>query len=262
LPIAAWPAALVDERQALHIGPHYGRQVRTDCWRAQAAVYGWEVVYLVEAGRCVADCGGERAVLEPGTLFWWPAGRPLTIAWPVRFVFSELWFRLDGLRLSGPLPVAQRAWEAAPWLAAASDLVAMGAIDHEARLRHLLALVLLEFQRPHPAGGLDAVARQAVADCMTYHLEQRLERGLGVAELARAAGRAPAPFTRAFTASYGLSPRAWIVRERMRHAGRLLREGGLGVAEVAARLGYAEPSPFSRQFRRVLGVSPERWRHR
>ena len=50
--------------------------------------------------------------------------------------------------------------------------------------------------------------------------------------------------------------------ERVRHeeACRLLQEHGRSIAEIAARLGYADPSHFSRAFRRWEGISPRSYR--
>ncbi|WP_347265782.1 AraC family transcriptional regulator [Paracoccus sp. (in: a-proteobacteria)] len=48
---------------------------------------------------------------------------------------------------------------------------------------------------------------------------------------------------------------------RLMRARDLLRDSRLSVAEIAARLGYAEPSAFHRAFRKLTGLSPAAWRH-
>ena len=47
---------------------------------------------------------------------------------------------------------------------------------------------------------------------------------------------------------------------KMRVAGRLLRETGRTVMDVAAELGYENGSKFSSAFRDVMGVSPGEYR--
>jgi AraC-like DNA-binding protein len=67
-------------------------------------------------------------------------------------------------------------------------------------------------------------------------------------------------FSRIFRRSYGVSPRTWLLRQRLAHAAVLLRESTRRISEIAERLGYSELYLFSRQFRQVYGVSPRQWR--
>jgi len=46
------------------------------------------------------------------------------------------------------------------------------------------------------------------------------------------------------------------VHLRLQRAIELVREGRSGLAEIAARTGFADQSHLSRWMRRVLGVSP------
>jgi AraC-like DNA-binding protein len=46
----------------------------------------------------------------------------------------------------------------------------------------------------------------------------------------------------------------------MHLARRLLRESNVGIAELAARVGYESEAAFSRAFRRAVGVPPATWR--
>ncbi len=84
--------------------------------------------------------------------------------------------------------------------------------------------------------------------------------GLGVAELALAAGLSRHHFSRIFQASEGVPPARWLADLRAREAARLLRSTTLTVAEVGARCGYADAAYFCRAFRRMLGVSPGEFR--
>lgn len=53
----------------------------------------------------------------------------------------------------------------------------------------------------------------------------------------------------------GLPPYAFAVELRLARARGLL-ERGIGVGEVAARLGFYDQSQLNRHFRRSIGVSP------
>jgi AraC-like DNA-binding protein len=78
--------------------------------------------------------------------------------------------------------------------------------------------------------------------------------------LAKAAGLSLDYFTRVFHRSHGLSPRQWLVQQRLSYAVVLLQETPLRIGEIAQRLGYANPHLFSRQFSAFFGRSPRSFR--
>ena len=82
-----------------------------------------------------------------------------------------------------------------------------------------------------------------------------LDEPIEVAALAKIAGRSPFHFTRIFTRSVGVTPHRYIVHLRLRRAIELVRDGRSGLAEIAARTGFADQSHLSRWVRRVHGVS-------
>ncbi|MGA7265590.1 MAG: AraC family transcriptional regulator [Stellaceae bacterium] len=81
-----------------------------------------------------------------------------------------------------------------------------------------------------------------------------LDEPIGVEALADLAGRSPFHFTRIFTRSVGVTPHRYVVHLRLQHAVELVREGRSGLAEIAARTGFADQSHLSRWVRRVHGV--------
>jgi AraC family transcriptional regulator len=97
--------------------------------------------------------------------------------------------------------------------------------------------------------GKDVLAR--VKDYVIAHLDETIE----VEALADIAGRSPFHFTRVFTRSVGLTPHRYVVHLRLQRAIELVREGQSGLAEIAARTGFADQAHLSRWVRRVHGVS-------
>ena len=83
-----------------------------------------------------------------------------------------------------------------------------------------------------------------------------------VAELATAARMSRSPFAARFRESVGEAPLAYLTRWRMHLATGLLEEGGLGLKEVADRIGYGSEASFSKAFRSFAGLPPGRWRER
>ncbi len=86
-------------------------------------------------------------------------------------------------------------------------------------------------------------------------------RSWTVAELAALAAVSRSAFARRFRARVGVAPLAHLVRWRMALATDLMRaEPHLGLAEVAAAVGYSDAFSFSNAYRRVRGVSPSQAR--
>jgi AraC family transcriptional regulator len=91
---------------------------------------------------------------------------------------------------------------------------------------------------------------QRLRDYIVAHLDEPI----GVEALADIAARSPFHFTRVFTRSVGMTPHRYVVHLRLQRAIELVREGRSGLAEIAARTGFADQSHLSRWVRRVHGV--------
>jgi AraC family transcriptional regulator len=87
------------------------------------------------------------------------------------------------------------------------------------------------------------------------HVIANLADPIDIATLARLAGRSPFHFSRVFTRSVGVTPHRYVVHLRLRQAIAQMRDGQSGLAEIAARTGFADQSHLSRWVRRVHGVS-------
>jgi AraC family transcriptional regulator len=98
--------------------------------------------------------------------------------------------------------------------------------------------------------GKDVLRR--LKEYVVAHLDEPIE----VAALAKIAGRSAFHFSRVFTRSVGMTPHRYVVHLRLQRAKELLRNERLGLAEAAARTGFADQSHLSRWIRRVHGVSP------
>ena len=84
-------------------------------------------------------------------------------------------------------------------------------------------------------------------------------RAWTVPQLARAAALSRSAFFERFTRTVGLPPMEYLLAWRMAVAKDLLRRHDLGVAEVAARVGYGSASTFSTAFSRQVGQPPSRY---
>lgn len=88
------------------------------------------------------------------------------------------------------------------------------------------------------------------------HLRLHPEQTPAMEALARELAMSPSAFYAVFAQVMGTSPLQYLKRMRLNRAHQLLRQGGLRVNQVAARVGYTSTSQFSREFQRMFGIRP------
>nr|WP_107062775.1 AraC family transcriptional regulator [Streptomyces hygroscopicus] len=143
------------------------------------------------------------------------------------------------------------------------SLGAAGAADDlyaESAAAFLAVHVLTSGVRPPRVGRSGAGGpwlRKAVA-----MMRDRLGDPLTVADMASAAGFSVYHFIRVFKDATGQTPHRYLTRLRVEEAQRLLRAGGLSVAQVATRCGFGSPGSLSTAFLRHTGVRPSAYRDR
>jgi AraC family transcriptional regulator len=106
--------------------------------------------------------------------------------------------------------------------------------------------------RRRPRGRLD---RRRLAR-VTAYLEGLLFAPPSMREMADVAAMSPFHFQRAFRATTGLSPHAYVAARRMEAARRMLDESDGTVGQIAARLGFSDVAHFRRSFRRHFNAAP------
>jgi AraC family transcriptional regulator len=105
-------------------------------------------------------------------------------------------------------------------------------------------------------GGLSRAQLQHALD----QLEDGIERGVSLAELACRAGLSRTYFAEAFQRSTGTSPHRYLTQRRIARAQGLLRHGALPLAEIALQCGFSSQAHFSQSFRQATGTTPSRYR--
>jgi AraC family transcriptional regulator len=121
-------------------------------------------------------------------------------------------------------------------------------------LRHLSAPRWLERGRDGtlPRGRLRAVVE---------YIEEHLDAGPTLAQLAAVVRLNPYHFARQFKAATGLPPHQYVIRRRVERAKQLLQAGtDLSLAEIALRAGFSDQSQFSHHSKRLVGVTPGQFR--
>ncbi|GGE23060.1 AraC family transcriptional regulator [Primorskyibacter flagellatus] len=130
---------------------------------------------------------------------------------------------------------------------------------------HLLVAVTLHVTKAY--GGMrerECRAAGGLAPWQLRRAQEMLSADLsappGLGAVAATLGLSPSHFLRAFRASAGCPPHAWLQRVRIARAKDLLMMRDLSLADIALETGFADQSHFSRTFLRHTGTTPGRWR--
>jgi AraC-like DNA-binding protein len=73
--------------------------------------------------------------------------------------------------------------------------------------------------------------------------------------LSTVAGLTPSHLVRVFNHHYGMTPHAYLLNQRIRHARALLVQGH-PLVEVALATGFSDQAHFQRQFKRLVAATP------
>ena len=129
----------------------------------------------------------------------------------------------------------------------------------EARTRKLrvwLSLPSSPARRAHLRGGLSPAALRRVQ----VFVEANLARPIHLRDLASRAGLSPYHFSRAFKASAGMTPRAFVEHRRIEQVKRLLSESPRSLAGIAIDAGLGTQSRLTTTFKRHTGFTPGAYR--
>ena len=111
------------------------------------------------------------------------------------------------------------------------------------------------------ANPLPATTSLSLAPVTDWMLDN-LRLDLTVDQLAAKAHMSPRTFARRFKADYGATPAAWLARQRIIHAQRLLEKTDLGLDRIAYESGFGSAAVLRQNFSRVLGTTPTAYRAR
>jgi AraC-like DNA-binding protein len=226
------------------------------------------VVCFAASGRCHGTAGGKGVVLGAGGVLWVHPGTPARLRAsaggtclvhrlrltpdPSVDVFTESFLLADGV------------WEARGLLSQLSHELSSGMYDslRGERVRGLLTMLFTSVLRAancsDAPGMLSRPARQLIMELADRRIRERLR----AADLADAVGLTPDYFTRVFRRTFGMPPREWLMRRRVRHGAWVLDTTDASITQVAQSLGYPDQFLFSRQFKLVMGMSPQTYRRR
>jgi AraC family transcriptional regulator len=92
------------------------------------------------------------------------------------------------------------------------------------------------------------------------YIETHLAEALRVQDLCSLLQLSEAHFSRSFRRTFGESPHAFLVRQRLRRAERYMLETGASLSEIALQCGFTDQAHLSKHFRQHTGRTPGSWR--
>jgi AraC-like DNA-binding protein len=124
-------------------------------------------------------------------------------------------------------------------------------VHSQPRLSMLSYMQLQETERPN-RGGLAPALTRRICDFIEAHLSEKIS----LDDLSSMAGLSHHHFARAFQHSVGIPPHKYLLRRRLEHVEKMLRDTQLPLSEIAQVAGFSDQSHLARHFRRVTGISP------
>ena len=229
--------------------------------------------YTLEGEGAVSDQHGEHLVPEgsallcqvndPDICYYYRPGETRT--W--RFVYitfagtAATQWASDLARRHGPvheLPISSDIIQ---------RLLTFANTDHQQRLvgpswgSELASSLLISLERANETSTEESASSYLVRRLQEL-VSENIEDDLNVKELAAMTGVSREHMSRVFSKHYGTTPHRYILQERMKYAGYLLRHSGKSVKEVAYGLGFESPTHFARTFKRVMHSTPMEFRLR
>jgi AraC family transcriptional regulator len=91
------------------------------------------------------------------------------------------------------------------------------------------------------------------------YIDEHIARPITVAELARQIHRSESVLFKAFRATFGTTPYAYILQRRVEKAKALLRSVE-PLSHIGPACGLGDQSHFTKVFKRIAGTTPYEWR--
>ncbi|MGB3695906.1 MAG: AraC family transcriptional regulator [Gordonia sp. (in: high G+C Gram-positive bacteria)] len=180
----------------------------------------------------------------------------LALRWYGRVPGDELWAHLSPV--GGPdSPWLSLLEYASRTAAAAPELAASGRVG--INLQEMIVAQLLEDWSQRAGvdlAGEPAIAAPGYVRRAVGYIDEHLSDLPTVADTAAAVGVSARTLSASFTRYLGVSPRAWIIEQRLQRVYRDLSAGAPSVAQAARSWGYVNMGVFAAAYRRRFGENP------
>jgi AraC family transcriptional regulator len=134
--------------------------------------------------------------------------------------------------------------------------------DYANSLAEVLAShIIKDYTTPAPSDNLKSGKLAPVKlRRATAFINENLEEGITLADIADAVEMSPFHFARMFKQTTGFTPLQYVMEQKIEHSKSLLQKPELPLADIAFKLGFASQSHFTLHFRRLTGTTPKHFR--
>jgi AraC family transcriptional regulator len=91
-------------------------------------------------------------------------------------------------------------------------------------------------------------------------ISSKLSDHVPISAIAKECALSRSHFSRAFKQNTGISPKEWVINERVRRAKELLLDEVMPIAQIGIECGFSDQSHFTRIFSKYVGMTPRKWR--
>jgi AraC-like DNA-binding protein len=264
----SWPECLLDPATELEFALFAFAEIGRD-FNARRRRLREHVLWYAVRGSCDVETEGGCLRMAPGSLLWVPPGEEHSISVPGRVGTYHYAFRFRVLRGGQDLTFAHKSLlrsrhqEGQVDVERLYDDLCFGGVNSQNRTKASLfmlytGLACTQASAASPRGLLTPAQRNELA----CYARDRASDWPTPAQLAHLVALSPAYFARVFRRTFGVTPRRWIVLQRIHQAIFLLHMGRKSIADVSRELGYDDQNLFSRQFHAIVGMTPTEYRSR
>jgi AraC family transcriptional regulator len=91
-------------------------------------------------------------------------------------------------------------------------------------------------------------------------IEKRMDEKISLWDMAKEACMSANNFLRLFKRRIGISPRQYLIQQRLRRGAQLLRAEELNISEIAQQVGFSSQAHFDESFRKLMQCTPTQYR--